>query len=143
MENNKEALQTSDKEVKDRLKDEMKKEKFRPFWTWYLYLICNVLVILGAAISWMVFQANPSTSEINRLLPTLVCNIFSLGGFVAFTVFEARDIKYKLFHTKKKWVYFIIASACVYIAIVIVTFVLASLPVINTIVNNIPIEIVV
>ena len=132
-----ESLQASDKEVKARLKDDMKKEKFRPFWTWYLYLVCNILIIVGTAVSWILYMYDKQDST---YIPVLVCNLISLGGFVAFMIFEAKDIKLKMFHTKKKWIYFIIASACVYAAIIIMSSLIVAFPVVR--VNNLPITLI-
>ena len=134
----KDSLKANDKEVKERLNQEIKKEKFRPFWTWYIYLVCNVLIILGTAIGWILYQYGDVES---RYIPSLVCNLVSLGGIVVFMIYEAKDIKLKMFHTQKKWVYFIIASVCVYAIIIVLSSILCSLPVTQG-VNNTPIELV-
>ena len=131
------SLKANDKEVKERLRDEIKKEKFRPFWTWYLYLVCNILVILGAAISWILWMYGNKESI---YIPVLVCNLVSLGGFVAFMIFEAKDVKLKIFHTKKKWIYFIIAGACIYAALVIMTSLIVAFPI--TEINKVPVNLV-
>ena len=137
-EKNTNSLKASKKEVKERLKDEMRKEKFRPYWTWYIYLACNILVVLGAAISWIVYEWG---SNDKCYIPTLVCNLVSLGGFVVFMIFEAKDIKLKMFHTKKKWIHFIIAGACVYAAIIIMTSLIVAFPVVKT-GNNLPLTLI-
>ena len=131
------SLKANDKEVKERLRDEIKKEKFRPFWTWYLYLVCNILVILGTAISWILWMYGNKESI---YIPVLVCNLVSLGGFVAFMIFEAKDVKLKIFHTKKKWIYFIIAGACIYAALVIMTSLIVAFPI--TEINKVPVNLV-
>ena len=133
-EKNTDSLTATEDEVKERLRDEIKKEKFRPFWTWYLYLICNVLVIIGTAICWILYTYK---SEANAYVPVLVCNLVSLAGFVVFMIFEAKDIKFKMFHTKKKWIYFIIAGAIVYADIIIMSSLIVAFPVV--IVNNLPV----
>ena len=129
----------SDEEVKQELKEKIKKEKFRPYWTWYIFLICNVLVILGAAITWIVWTNN---AESKYWVSTIVCNLVAIGGIAAFAIFEVKDLKLKLFHTQKKWSYFIIGSVCVFGAIIVISSVLGVLQPQHKGSGGVPIEIV-
>ena len=74
----------TDNEVQQELKEKMKKEKFKPYWTWYIFLLINVLVIIGTAACWIVFNYN----EQDYWIPTIACNIVALAGLVVFMIFE-------------------------------------------------------
>ena len=41
----------TDKEINERLAEDMNREKFRVSYTYYIFLLCNFLVMLGLTIS--------------------------------------------------------------------------------------------
>lgn len=100
-----------------------KKELTKKPW-WYLFLIANILVILGCAITYFLFKKIDSGATIFQqiFLPTLICNILSFLVLGFFVVLEYRDIIPKQMHFQKKWIYIYIVSICIFfIAIVFST----------------------
>ena len=47
----------TDKEINERLAEDVNREKFRVSYTYYIFLLCNFLVMLGVTIS-LIFTVN-------------------------------------------------------------------------------------
>ena len=98
-------------------------------WTWYIFVIANFLIVLGVAITWIVFSVEGTNIQL-AFLPTLICNLCSLLIIGLFIFFENKQISPKIHHFQKKWLKFYIISMLVYfIAFIlsIVSFLLVSI----------------
>jgi len=64
-------------------------------WTKHIFLLANVLMILGIAISWIVIANvdNPTYPFLNKCLPVLILTLVSLGFWYLSFHFCTKDIK--------------------------------------------------
>lgn len=99
---------------------ENKRELIKKPW-WYLFLIANILVILGCTITYFLFKKNdtgaPNFQQI--FLPALICNILSFLVLSFFVVLEYRDIIPKQMHFQRKWIYIYIISICIFFSAIV------------------------
>lgn len=88
---------------------------------WYLFLIANILVVLGCAITYFLFKKiDNGTSNFQQIfLPTLICNILSFLVLGFFIVLEYRDIVPKQMHFQKKWIYIYVFSICIFFVAIV------------------------
>lgn len=90
--------------------------------TWYLFLAANVIVLLGCAITWILFKQEPVQYNLT-LIPTLVCNIVALILCGVFIYLEAKGIMAKVAHFRKKWLYWYLAAMIVFVVAILFCFI--------------------
>ena len=103
--------QTKNNKESKIINNDFNDKSFKVYWTWYLFLISNVLVIIGAAIYLIVyFKYSPSADLSNTWLITVVFNLVSIVCMVFFSYYEIKEIAPLRVHTQWKWYKFIFAS---------------------------------
>ena len=75
--------------------------KFQTSYTYYIFLVCNFVSMLGLAIS-LIFT-NKNNPNLDYQLPIIICNVVSLLILVVFLYFESRIILPYKFHINHKW----------------------------------------
>ncbi|XQP55659.1 MAG: DUF5453 family protein [Mycoplasmoidaceae bacterium] len=90
--------------------------------TWYLFLAANVIVLLGCAITWILFKQQPVQYNLT-LIPTLVCNIVALILCGIFIYLEAKGIMAKAAHFRKKWLHWYLAAMIVFVVAILFCFI--------------------
>ncbi len=85
--------------------------------TWFIFMFANFLIVLGTAITWILFAKQDSVNSI--YLPTLICNLLALALCVVFLYFEMKDIAPKIMHFQRKWLWIYVASGIVFILAII------------------------
>ena len=90
--------------------------------TWYLFLAANVIVFIGAIVTYVLFrQANVADKMIN-FVPTLVCNLVGLGLCGLFIWLEAKGIMNKAMHFQRKWLYWYLTALIIFVVSIIFSF---------------------
>ena len=64
----------------------IEKPSFQTSYTYYIFLLCNFVVMLGLAIC-LIFTKNQN-ANFDFKLPVIICNIFELAIFSAFLYLE-------------------------------------------------------
>lgn len=85
--------------------------------TWFIFVAANFLVVLGTAITWILFARvnNPGV----YFVPTLVCNLLGMVLCGLFIWLELREIAPKMMHFQRKWLWYYVASAIVFIIAIV------------------------
>lgn len=111
--------------VNDQVNEDFKKDSFKTNWTWYLFLLSCIIIVIGTTISLIIFYTllNGSITKDNLQwkLSTIICNILGLIIIAIFAYFEFKNFKVQKFHTQFKWFKFIISSLFLYSSIIIIT----------------------
>ena len=118
----------TDKEIKERLSEDVSREKFKVSYTYYIFLLCNFLVMLGLTIS-LIFTVNNNPGQ-DFHLPVIICNVIALAILVVFLYLESRIIIPYKFHINHKWYYFFLASVILFGLILIISTIIVYLPVV-------------
>ena len=105
----------------------IEKPNFQTSYTYYIFLLCNFVVMLGLAIC-LIFTKNQNTN-FDFKLPVIICNIFALAIFSAFLYLESRIILPYRFHINHKWYGWFITSTVIFALILIASTVIVCLPV--------------
>lgn len=105
----------------------IEKPTFKTSYTYYIFLLCNFVVMLGLAIC-LIFTKNQNP-DFDFKLPVIVCNIVSLFIFSAFLYLESRIILPYRFHINHKWYGWFITSIVIFAIILITSTVIVCLPV--------------
>lgn len=82
---------------------------------WYLFLLANVIVIVGCAITFAFIYKEKDIAKNLLSLPTLICNVAAVIPAGFFVWLELRDISPKIMHFHKKWLTFYIVSASFFV----------------------------
>ncbi len=90
--------------------------------TWYLFLTANVVVFLGAIITFVLFKQPEVSNDIIKFVPTIVCNLSSMVFCGFFIWLEAKGIMNKAMHFQRKWLYWYLAALIVYLVAIIFSF---------------------
>lgn len=81
----------------------------------YLYMCINVIVVIGAAITFIFFhKSDKKPDEIKINLISLIFNFLAIFLLAIFLFFETRNILAKKFHINHKWYKFFIASVILF-----------------------------
>lgn len=118
----------TDKEINERLAEDVNREKFRVSYTYYIFLLCNFLVMLGVTIS-LIFTVNNNPDQ-DFHLPVIICNVISLAILVVFLYLESRTIIPYKYHINHKWYRFFLASMIIFGIILIVSTIIVYLPIV-------------
>ena len=110
-------------------------QKFKVCWTWYLFLLSNFLVIIGAAIYLVIYLKNfpnesgtkPADIFLNAWMYPTIFNSVSILVMLVFAFYEVKEIIPLRFHTKWKWYKFIFAALISYLFMLIFAFIFVSL----------------
>ena len=105
----------------------IEKPKFQTSYTYYIFLLCNFIAMLGLAIC-LIFTKN-NNPDFNFKLPVVICNIVALFIYAVFLYLESRIILPYRFHINHKWYGWFIASTVIFAAILIASTVIVCLPV--------------
>jgi len=76
-------------------------------WTKHVFLLANVLIIIGIGISWAVANTthtNYSNNWIYTILPVMICSILSLGLWFLSFYYSHKDIKIISASIHKKYI---------------------------------------
>ena len=103
----------------------IEKPKFQTSYTYYIFLLCNFIVMLGLTIC-LIFTKNAIQ---DFKLPVVICNIIALFVFAVFLYLESRIILPYRFHINHKWYCWFIASSIIFALILIASTVIVCLPV--------------
>lgn len=90
--------------------------------TWYLFLGSNVIVFLGAIVTYVLFRQPNPADEIINFVPTLVCNLVALVMCGLFVWLEAKGIMNKVMHFRRKWLYWYLVALIIFVVAIIFTF---------------------
>lgn len=101
--------------------------KFQTSYTYYIFLVCNFISMLGLAIS-LIFT-NKNNPNLDYQLPIIICNVVSLLILVVFLYFESRIILPYKFHINHKWYGWFISSVIIFSLILVVSTIIVCLPV--------------
>jgi len=80
-------------------------------WTWYLFLLANVCVLIGCAATWMMVARGQAHL---LYLPTIICNLIAIVLAGLFMYMEAKDTMPKAVHFQKKWLWWYLAALIVF-----------------------------
>ncbi len=75
----------------------------------YLYMFINIIVVIGAAITFILFRRSPNVFFEISLLSSIF-NFLAIFLLAIFLFFETRNILAKKFHINHKWYKFFIGS---------------------------------
>ena len=117
----------TDKEINERLSEDVRREKFRVSYTYYIFLLCNFIVMLGLTIS-LIFTVNNNPDQ-DFHLPVIICNVISLAILVVFLYLESRIIIPYKFHINHKWYRFFLASMIIFGVILVTSTIIVYLPI--------------
>lgn len=85
-------------------------------WTWYLFLLANVCVLIGCAATWMMV----AKGQANLLyLPTVICNLIAIVLAAVFMWLESKDTMPKAVHFQKKWLWFYLTALIIFCSSII------------------------
>lgn len=91
--------------------------------TWYIFLAANVIVLLGCAITYILYcQDNIKNTMINYV-PSIVCNIIALVLCGFFIWIEARTTMPKAVHFQRKWLRWYLAAMIAFVCSIIFNFI--------------------
>ena len=128
MKSNTASNKPTDKEINERLSEDIRREKFRVSYTYYIFLLCNFLVMLGLTISLIfTFKNNPDQ---NFQLPVIICNVMALAILVVFLYLETKIIIPYKFHINHKWYRFFLASLVIFGIVLIASTIIVYLPIV-------------
>lgn len=99
----------------------------KPFW--YLFLLANVIVVIGCAVTFALIYKQTDTKKELLVLPTAICNVVAVIPAGFFIWLELKDISPKVMHFQKKWLKFYIVSASFFVATILFNalfFIIAS-----------------
>lgn len=91
-------------------------------WTWYLFLVANVFLVLGVAITWILFHESFEFSII--ILPISILGILGIITMIVFYWFESKELILIRQHVNKKWFNYYLLAGIAYIFNLIITFAL-------------------
>jgi len=86
---------------------------------WYLFLLANLIVIIGCAITFAYMYKSTAQSAPLLYLATLICNILAVIPAGFFVWLELKDLSPKIMHFQRKWLKFYIISASFFVAAII------------------------
>lgn len=104
----KQDINVTKQEIDKRVNDDFNSSKFKISPIAYLYMFINVLCVLGATISLILFFKQPENDFI-KYFP-IITNLISLIILLVFLYFETKVIIPKKFHVNPKWYKFFMAS---------------------------------
>lgn len=85
--------------------------------TWFIFMAANFVVVLGCAITWILFARSDNTGIF--WIPTLVCNLVGLVLCGLFMWFELKDISPKIMHFRRKWLWIYVVAAIFFVVAII------------------------
>ncbi len=91
--------------------------------TWYIFLAANVIVLLGCAITYVLFRQPDLKNTFVNYLPSILCNIIALVLCGLFIWFEAKNTMPKAMHFQRKWLYWYLAALIVFVVAIIFNFI--------------------
>lgn len=91
--------------------------------TWYIFLASNVLVLLGCAITYVLFRQPDVKNTFINYLPSVVCNILALILCGLFIWFEAKNTMPKAVHFQRKWLWWYLAALIIFVCSIIFNFI--------------------
>lgn len=103
----------------------IKHQKIIPTWTKYLFQFCNVVLLIGAVISFAIFKKDSLSPYIRT--PALICNIIGIIGFMIFLFFEAKIVLPLKFHLPPKWFKLILLTAAFYSLLILISVIIVFL----------------
>lgn len=90
--------------------------------TWYLFLISNVIILIGCAVTFALFYNNQPDSPV-LFVPSIVCDLVALLLCGFFVWLEAKGIMNKAMHFRRKWLGWYLAALIVFIVAIIFSFI--------------------
>ncbi len=114
----------NNKDLNRKVLEDANEEKFNVSWTWYIFLLANVILLIGAAITWILC----SNGLEYLYVPTLVCNLLSFVPLCIFLYFELKQIIPQRFHVKMKWYYFILSAVILFGVNIIISCFIIFIP---------------
>ncbi|MBQ0045366.1 MAG: DUF5453 family protein [Mycoplasma sp.] len=91
--------------------------------TWYIFLAANVVVLLGCAITYILFSQTDIKNTLVIYVPCIVCNIIALILCGFFIWIEARTTMPKAVHFQRKWLWWYLAAMIVFVCSIIFNFI--------------------
>ncbi|MDR3257417.1 MAG: DUF5453 family protein [Mycoplasmataceae bacterium] len=89
-------------------------------WTWYLFLIANILVVVGISISWGI---NGRGVDITYAwIPVVICNCIAIILIALFYFFDSKEIYLVKQHVPQKYFKLYFVAGFVFIANLIFIF---------------------
>ena len=94
---------------------------------WYLFLIANVVVIIGCAVTYVLFSNAVADEGTIFFIPSLVCNIVALVLCGLFVWLEAKYTMPKAVHFQRKWLWWYLAAIIVFVVSIIFNFIFIAI----------------